>query len=61
MKEKILIYDVVLKYKVRTKAQAKELVQAVNHLYVDKVNKWAKIKLPKNFGKIKIDGKIVDF
>lgn len=62
-KKEIQIYDVKLVYKVRTKAQGKELIKAMNKVFSEHVDKWCgkEVKLPKNFGKLKIDGKYVDF
>lgn len=39
-KVKIPYYTVSVSYKVRTKAQANELVRALNCTYNDKVDKW---------------------
>lgn len=39
-KVKIPYYTVSVAYKVRTKAQANELVSALNRAYNDKVDKW---------------------
>lgn len=62
-KSQIQIYDVKLIYKVRTKAQGKELVRAMNKVFSEHVDLWCgkKNTLPKNWGKLKIDGKFVDF
>lgn len=61
--KKTEIYDVKLVYKVRTKAQGKELIKAMNKVFSEHVDKWCKTKnlLPKNWGKLKINGKYVDF
>lgn len=62
-KSKIQVYDVKLTYQVRTKAQGKELVKAMHKVFSEHVDKWCKTQdlLPKNWGKLKIDGKYVDF
>ena len=62
MKEKIHYYTVKISYSVRTKPQALELKTAMDSVYRQLVEVWSGgLKLPKDFGKVIVDGKKVKF